>query len=161
MDRGALDAALELGAECGGWCPAGRLAEDGRIPKRYPLNEMPTADYSARTRRNVAKSNGTLIIACGELSGGTRETLDFCREEAKPHLVVHPEIVSSDEAIAAIQKFIISNRIRILNVAGPRASQWPDAHEITHQIISAVLRRPSGHRGGDEYSEADSPRGEF
>jgi len=33
VDRGALEAALELGIECGGWCPAGRLAEDGRIPE--------------------------------------------------------------------------------------------------------------------------------
>src|SRR6476469_5517899 len=29
VDRGALDAALALQVECGGWCPEGRLAEDG------------------------------------------------------------------------------------------------------------------------------------
>ena len=27
VDRGALDAAIELGLEHGGWCPMGRLAE--------------------------------------------------------------------------------------------------------------------------------------
>ena len=32
VDRGALDAALELAVPHGGWCPRGRLAEDGRIP---------------------------------------------------------------------------------------------------------------------------------
>jgi hypothetical protein len=31
VDRAALDVALELGIPCGGWCPRGRLAEDGAI----------------------------------------------------------------------------------------------------------------------------------
>jgi hypothetical protein len=30
-DRAALDWALSRGIECGGWCPKGRKAEDGRI----------------------------------------------------------------------------------------------------------------------------------
>lgn len=34
VDRAALDAALVAGFPCGGWCPAGRLAEDGEIPER-------------------------------------------------------------------------------------------------------------------------------
>jgi len=33
VDRGALDAALEAGFACGGWCPEGRQAEDGEIPE--------------------------------------------------------------------------------------------------------------------------------
>ena len=37
VDRAALDVALEFGIPCGGWCPKGRLAEDGTIPARYPL----------------------------------------------------------------------------------------------------------------------------
>jgi hypothetical protein len=40
VDRAALDAALDLGFSCGGWCPRGRRAEDGRIPDRYPLEEL-------------------------------------------------------------------------------------------------------------------------
>jgi hypothetical protein len=60
VDRAALDAALELGVPCGGWCPKGRRAEDGRIDGRYPLAETPSADYGERTRRNVGDSDGTL-----------------------------------------------------------------------------------------------------
>jgi Circularly permutated YpsA SLOG family len=161
VDRGALDAALELGVACGGWCPAGRLAEDGQIPLRYPMVELPNASYSERTKRNVSDADGTLIICKGELTGGTRETIEFCREMEKPHLVIDAEVVSSDEAVTLIQQFIFGHCIDILNVAGPRPSQWTEAHEITHQITSAVLRRLSGHEGGDEYSRSDSPRGEF
>src|SRR5207253_6756726 len=74
VDRGALDAALALQVECGGWCPAGRLAEDGTIPKRYPVVELPDARYAERTAQNVADSDGTLIISNGEPIGGDRKS---------------------------------------------------------------------------------------
>ena len=64
VDRGALDAALPRGFPCGGYCPAGRRAEDGRIPARYPLEELSSPHYQVRTRRNVEESDGTLIISC-------------------------------------------------------------------------------------------------
>ena len=44
VDRAALDLAMSLGIPCGGWCPAGRLAEDGFIDPRYPLQETPFAE---------------------------------------------------------------------------------------------------------------------
>jgi Circularly permutated YpsA SLOG family len=151
-DRGALDAALELGVECGGWCPAGRLAEDGQIPERYALLEMPTFDYAARTMRNVGESDGTLIICCGLPTGGTGETVEFCQQMSKPHLVIDTAAMQMETAIEAATRFVSHNRFNILNVAGPRASQWPAGHEVAHRILSAVLRRLSGHEGGDEYS---------
>ena len=57
VDRGALDAALDLGIPCGGWCPQGRQAEDGIIPARYPLTELSGAGYDQRTRKNVEDSD--------------------------------------------------------------------------------------------------------
>jgi hypothetical protein len=35
--------------ECGGWCPNGRRAEDGKIRRKYPLTETPSANYEQRT----------------------------------------------------------------------------------------------------------------
>lgn len=49
VDRAALDAAIELGVESGGWCPEGRLAEDGVIPDMYPVRELPGSGYRQRT----------------------------------------------------------------------------------------------------------------
>src|SRR5712691_1641896 len=58
VDRAALDAALELGLPCGGWCPRGRRAEDGALDPRYPLIETPLEDYWQRTEWNVRDSDG-------------------------------------------------------------------------------------------------------
>ena len=39
VDRAALDVALKNNISCGGYCPKGRIAEDGVIPEHYPLTE--------------------------------------------------------------------------------------------------------------------------
>ena len=88
VDRGALEAALAHAFPCGGWCPADGKAEDGRIPDRYPLRPLPRGGYRARTLKNVQDSDGTVILAPGELSGGTRLTRKLCRQHGKPHLVI-------------------------------------------------------------------------
>jgi hypothetical protein len=51
VDRAALDAAMGKNFLCGGFCPKGRLAEDGTIPMTYPLCETTETDYSSRTKK--------------------------------------------------------------------------------------------------------------
>jgi hypothetical protein len=46
-ERAALDVAIRLNIPYGGWVPKGRLAEEGSIPERYQLQEMPTESYCA------------------------------------------------------------------------------------------------------------------
>jgi hypothetical protein len=87
VDRAALDVGLELGIPIGDWVPLGRLAEDGPIPDRYPLAEMPTEEYAARTRKNVEEADGTLILLGGPPSmatDGTALTIRLARESGKP-----------------------------------------------------------------------------
>src|SRR4051812_28160800 len=88
VDRAGLDVALQLGIPCGGWCPKGRRAEDGRVPDCYPLRETESAGYRDRTRRNVADGNATLILTWGPASRGTLLTLNTCKRTRKPHLAV-------------------------------------------------------------------------
>ena len=65
VDRAALDVVLENQIPCGGWCPAGRLDEYGRIPDRYPVQELPTAGFAERTYliRAEAKPSTTARVA--------------------------------------------------------------------------------------------------
>lgn len=42
-DRAALDAALANDFPAGGYCPAGRRSEDGKIGDQYPLIEITDA----------------------------------------------------------------------------------------------------------------------
>ena len=144
VDRGALDAALSIGAPCGGWCPAGRKAEDGPIAALYPLTEMPTPDYLARTRRNVEASDGTLIITFGVPSGGTKRTAEFCQRLNRPHLIIDAAATTVDDGVRKAVEFVKGRVVRRLNVAGPRASNEPRGYEYAFQLVSRLLARISG-----------------
>jgi hypothetical protein len=128
VDRAALDAALELGVACGGWCPKGRCAEDGRLAARYPLRETTSAGYPQRTEWNVRDSDGTLILARGELRGGSALTAALARRGAKPCLVVDLTRDAAVRAVAEAVAWLRANAVRVLNVAGPRESESPGIH---------------------------------
>jgi hypothetical protein len=139
VDRGALDAALDVGGSCGGWCPAGRRAEDGRIPDRYPLAEVSATGYGARTLRNVLDSDGTLIIYFGRLAGGTALTERICRNHRRPVLVLDATALAASAAAVAIRDFVVSAGIRLLNVAGPRESEDGRGYAFTRAAIGRLL----------------------
>ena len=49
-DRAALDFAIEFGLAHGGWCPRGRLAEDGPIDERYATHRNAVAPLQPADR---------------------------------------------------------------------------------------------------------------
>ena len=139
VDRGALDAALAAGFPCGGWCPEGRMAEDGAIPPRYPLSELPGAEYKQRTKRNVMDSDGTLVIYFGELSGGTQRTVRYCEQLRKLVLVVDGDAQAPEEIAAMASEFVFANEIATLNVAGPRESSQNGAAAYSRQVVTRLV----------------------
>ena len=140
VDRGALDAALDLGVPCGGWCPAGRAAEDGVIPARYPLTELPGAGYDQRTRKNVEDSDGTLIIIFGQASGGTARTIEFCQRLGRVHLIVDAATVPLEDPVHRGVQFVTREGIRRLNVAGPRGTGEPRGYAYAYALVRQVCQ---------------------
>lgn len=143
VDRGALDAALDAGTACGGWCPADRSAEDGTIDSRYPLTPLPSGGYPERTRRNVRDSDATLILHFGRLAGGTALTAAYCRKVGKPLLSIEAGAMAPAEAAAATAGFVEAHDITTLNVAGPRASKEPAAHAYAQTVVHLLLAAPA------------------
>jgi hypothetical protein len=144
VDRAALDAAQALGLPSGGWCPRGRLAEDGSIDARYPLQETPSDDYSQRTEWNVRDSDGTLVLTRGRASGGTAYTIAIARRLGKPLLVLDME---QEPDPLALRAWSSAEGIATLNVAGPRESQRPGIHEQARRFLAAALEA-AGRAGG-------------
>ena len=132
-DRAALDWAIASGVLHGGWCPAGRVAEDGAIPDRYQLIEMPDGGgYRERTKANVRDSDATLIISvASDLSGGTHQTAEFAKYLRKPWIHIHP----GKDWKPSIEAWFRSTPIQILNIAGPRASGQPEVGSFVHKVL--------------------------
>ena len=139
VDRAALDAALDKNFNCGGYCPKGRKAEDGIIDMKYPLIEHASENYAQRTLENVINSDCTLIIFNKELEGGTKLTKKFCKEQLKPIVLIDAFSSNINQACDLTIDFIIKNKIKILNVAGPRESQWKDGYQFAYKCIELII----------------------
>jgi hypothetical protein len=139
-DRAALDFAIRAGLAHDGWCPRGRLAEDGQLDARYELRETPTANYAERTACNVRDSDATVVFTTRpELTGGTRLTAETAAEQDRPILHLCRERIGVLEAAVELRKFLAEHRVTRLNVAGPRASQDPDIAAFVDAVLTAAL----------------------
>lgn len=136
VDRAALDAAIKLGIPHGGWCPRGRLAEDGPIAAVYQLLEHPSGDYSDRTQQNVVDSDATLILYKSRLSGGTALTNRLAKQLDKPLLRVRLDCKID---FARIASWLRDNNVKVLNVAGPRGSSDAELHPLAFQMICKLF----------------------
>lgn len=141
VDRGALDAAIALDIEHGGWCPRGRLAEDGAIPLMYNLTETASSKYWVRTEQNVVDSDGTLILHVGELSGGTDLTHRMARKHGKPVLLID---LSGNHALDEARQWLAKYWVEVLNVAGPRESSSPGVEDAAKQFVERLLESDAG-----------------
>lgn len=141
VDRAALDVAIDLGLEHGGWCPRGRRAEDGPIDARYALKETVESDYATRTKRNVIDSDGTLILFANTLSGGSKLTSSFAFELGKPSLCIsiRSGLFSPTEEVQRVLDWMDTHRIGVLNVAGPRASSSDQIYQAAYTFCRHLL----------------------
>jgi len=136
-DRAALRWAEAFGVPSGGWCPKGRRAEDGIIPKKFPLRETPHAGWAERTMRNVRDSDATVIFSLQKrLKGGTLLTWKLARRMKKP--LLHLPAMPPAKAALILDQFLRRNQVRILNVAGPRKSQEPS---VGRYVFETLLKR--------------------
>ena len=142
VDRAALDFARDANIPSGGWCPPGRLAEDGIIPTDYPLQEMPEGGYQERTWKNVIESDGTLIIYSRNVSGGTAETFQAAKANRKPFCLIDAARMSPEKAATKLTAFMHRHDITCLNVAGPRSSQWSNGYTYTRALLMHWAANP-------------------
>lgn len=138
VDRAALDWAIKYGLPHGGWCPKGRVAEDGALDGRYALQETESDGYRQRTKRNVIDSDGTLILNFGELSDGSLTTLRFAERLGKPCLVVQLE--SEAAGVWQAAEWLRAHGVGIVNIAGPRESKRPGIYRATLAFLDSLAR---------------------
>lgn len=148
VDQAALRAAISLGVSIGGWCPPGRVCEDGMISDRFPLMETPDErsleapdiPRSQRTDWNVRDSDGTLLLFPGELEtqdAGTRWTVDCAKQRGKPWRIADPSALAE---VPRVHHWLDSRGIETLNVAGPSESSSPGIGVAAERFIAVLLR---------------------
>ena len=146
VDRGGLQAAIDLGLDWGCWAPKVWRAENGAIPPLYreKMREHASANYLGRTRRNVVDSHATLIVTnTYPLNGGTLKTRFFCQEAMRSHFVVS---LGESDAVGKTQRWLAQFFAQehpvpfVLNVAGPRESKAGGIQKCTRKFVTEVLQ---------------------
>jgi len=118
VDRIGLETAKCMGLETGGTAPKGFLTELGPdlTLKEFGLVEHRSSSYDPRTIQNVRDSEGTVLFG-NTHSTGTANTIKYCIKYHKPY--------KENPTVDELLEFIRVNKIKVLNVAGNRASKLP------------------------------------
>ena len=138
MDQAALDVAIKLAVEHGGWIPKGRITEKGPLPEEYRLKETRTSSYAERTEKNVMDADATLIISRGPLTGGSDFTREMAVRHNRPWLHIDLNQMAAFQAAIAINQWVLQNKVEVLNVAGPRASKDPAVYKDAVNILESA-----------------------
>ena len=131
-----MDFAAEYGLESGGWCPKGRLAEDGIIAAEYPLKESDSSEYQVRTHLNVENSDATLILIARSMDEGTKLTIDIAEKLGKPLLVIDLKDRTGHESV---REWLSKGNYQILNIAGPRESHSPGIYQQGLEFLKGLF----------------------
>jgi Circularly permutated YpsA SLOG family len=147
-DSAGLDFAIWHEIPHGGWCPKGRLCENGTIDPRYQLKETSTKNYLQRTEKNVRDSDGTVIFTISpDLTGGSKKTAELAAKNHKPWIHLHQRGLHRGgyaEPELLLLEFLREHNIGTLNVAGTRASKEPDIYKfVKYTLENALFPRPA------------------
>jgi hypothetical protein len=139
VDRAALAVARERGLDHGGWCPRARKAEDGAVPRRYPLRPTPLPRYAQRTTWNVRDSDATLLLHTGRLRGGSALTARVARAAGRSCLVVNLARPGAARHARCWLAERAAQGLRRLNVAGPRESESRGIGRRAQRMLRGIL----------------------
>lgn len=80
-----------------------------------------------------------MVVYFGELKGGTEQTVAYCIKRQKPYKLIDANEVDVKRAVELLAEFVARYNINVLNIAGPRQSKAPRAHEYTFCVVLQFL----------------------
>ena len=141
-DLAGLKAAIKLGIETGGFIPKNYRTENGSdyTLKKYNLIETKSPNYPPRTKLNISQSDGTMIF--GDITGGSKLTLQLCHMFRKPVAPVNYIFVDNLDPVLFVdlRSWIERNSIQVLNIAGNRESKNIGIQNRVENFILRLLK---------------------
>lgn len=141
-DQGGLEAARELGLSTFGFMPRGYVTEDGPrrdIAEKFGLRAV-SGGYPKRTMENVKAADATVTFG-GIDSPGSALTKRCCEDQRKKfmHIFWSPMVGFYNDS-GELRRWLIANKVGILNVAGNRESKQPGIQAATKAFLIQTLK---------------------
>jgi len=89
--------------------------------------------------QNVKDSDGTVIIYFEKLGGGTDYSMRYCIEQQRPYKLIDAGKVSAKDAVKLISDFVREYKIDVLNIVGPRETEWPKGYDYAFHALEIFL----------------------
>ena len=139
--RGALDAAIELDLQYGGWRPAAPPGGDD-TPAIYAERTRETGSPRMAARLNVQDSDGTLLVSLSRTlrpasaAAYADEAIDHQRKPSLSICLPDGDRSHVPEALAReVRAWIREERIQALHVAGPGEDDEPGIQQATRDLL--------------------------
>ena len=140
-ERGGLFAAIGVIVEHGGWCPRGRLAEDGAIPSMYKLKETDSTGYEESTLKNIEEADATIIFIYNTLPCELEAISGYAKKNSKPCLLIDLQNRDRSEIVSQIGKWVkpLKGKSITINVAGQKESSAPGIENKVFNVMWDVV----------------------
>lgn len=139
VELAALDIALKLGIAHGGWTSRGRRNEEGALPVQYDLRETVSLGFQEAQEKNVAESDGTLVISKGIKSSGPTRAVQMALKHQRQFLHVDLRQYALFEAASLTNSWMSQKMIQEVYVTGPMISEDPQIYEQTRKLLETAF----------------------
>jgi hypothetical protein len=138
-EQAAMDAAINLGIEHGGWIPEGREYEKGRISYHYRFQEMPSPKPLFAIKQNILYADGTVIFTQGPLSGRCLWAAHMVTRHQKPWCPIDFDRLDPSKAATKIHIWIHYHGVRVLNVISMPESSASNFNKWAYYAVRKLI----------------------
>jgi len=139
VELAALDIAVKLGIAHGGWTSRGKRNEDGLLPAVYDLKETVSLGFQEALEKNVAESDGTLIISRGIKSAGSTKAVQMALKHQRQFLHVDLRQYALFEAASLANSWMSQKMIQVIYITGPMASEDAQIYQQTRKLLETAF----------------------
>ena len=138
VERGALNAAVELGIPYGGWTPGSPMIEDDPSRDRHQLAEVFSSNHDDAAMENEVAFDGMLIISHGKPTGDAGVAKDMAEKQGRPCLHIDLTVIRGFSAAQTIKSWLANNGVKTLYVTGPPTDDESRTCDDTVRMLKAV-----------------------
>jgi len=157
VEIAALDAAIQFDIPHAGWAYKGRKTEDGVLPEQYNVKGIDNPSYFARIERNIADSEGVVILAYGQLLIGLKGVRDLAEKKRKPCLHLDLRECPTNQAVSTIRKWMDNNEIEMVCFTGPKPFGTSQIYRDVILIIEGICGVEREQEKFLDFEEEDHP----
>lgn len=139
VELAALDVAIKLGIDHGGWIARGKRNAQGPLSDVYNLNEAVAVGFKTAMEQNVMSADGTLLVTRGKKSPRTQYAVEMSLKHQRQLLHVDLSQNSSFEAASLIGSWGSLQQIKIAFVTGPQADTDPNIYAQMLKIMETAF----------------------